>query len=73
MTIDKNGDAIIIRCDYCPKSTEIESPNSETAISLLISIGWSFQKDHNDCLENVCSVCARIPGVLKTSLIGDFK
>jgi len=65
MTIDRQGTGYVVHCDFCPEYLEMESDDSEYVMSELKRIGWHFQKDDNDCWENVCPVCQRIPGVAK--------
>jgi len=65
MTIEKQGDVTIVHCDYCPEYLEIESDDSEYVKLAIRAHEWRFQKDDNDCWENVCSVCIRVPGVAK--------
>lgn len=65
MTVEQQGDLTIVHCDYCPEYVEIESDDSKYVMSELKRMEWRFQKDDNDCWENICSVCALVPGVLK--------
>jgi len=55
----------IIHCDKCPNYMEVQDTDFESLIIELVNVGWRVQKDDNDCWENVCPVCLRIPGVYK--------
>jgi len=65
MTVEKQGDVTIVHCDFCPSYMEIECDDPEITRAEIKEAGWRFQKDKNDCWENVCSVCIRVPGVAK--------
>jgi len=73
LTIERNEYSYIIHCDHCSEYLEIETDDWEMVKEEMKMQGWRIQKDENDCWENVCSVCARIPGVLKISLKGELK